>query len=245
LPVDLIVCEQAMDPARIRQHTDAMLLAGESLISVPFWGPQNLHWTRYRNWFNEESLYFLNEKGERARDPNYRTWYLQPSIEAMALKVTWFKAYLGAWDGCYLDMAGRGGMSWLRDGLKMPRVGWPLYQSAQSAAVGFFLEYFRRTLPGKLLVPNVATGPSKVSRARRTFGIRAPIYTSEMLRHTTGVSLEYPKTEQDRRYLCRAARWGRNNGLGGWSIAWGSDIELEDYVLAGELRKRETPGAKA
>jgi hypothetical protein len=25
---DLIVCEQAMDPARIRQHTDAMLLAG-------------------------------------------------------------------------------------------------------------------------------------------------------------------------------------------------------------------------
>lgn len=231
----IISCSSAITPKWLREHTDARLLANIGANSVPYWGDGVPHWDHLRSYFTDE-VFFLDKDGERVESNHHKFWYLRPHLDAAKAFLDAFEMLMYDFDGLYVDMAGRGGSWWMKNDLELPESEWGWYHNAQAGWLEFFLKEFRRRFPEKLLMTNT-WGPTKGEKNKRIFGVKYPLYTRQMMRQTTGVTIEYPQ-EADISFLRRVAKASHAT-----SIAWGEELAIPGVVMPGDLR--ETIGIEA
>jgi hypothetical protein len=118
----------------------------------------------------------------------------------------------------------------MKNDLELPEINWGWYHNAQAGWLEFFLKEFRRQFPEHMLMTNT-WGPTKAKKNRDLFGVQYPLYTRQMMKQTTGVSVEFPE-EADINFLRRVTK-----ASGGVSVAWGTEMSIPGVVMPGDLRE--------
>jgi hypothetical protein len=223
-----VMCSQGVDPRKLREHTDALLFANDSLHNMPDWGAG--HWERYRDfWEAEDGSTFQASKNANAQ-------LTVPTLHNAEIKAQWLtKAMDERPDqaGVYLDMAGRGTTWWVKNDLEVPDFLWPRFTEEYAACLSYFIRRFRHLNPDKLLLVNT-WGPSKGESARKNFGVERTLFATEDLKLLDGICIEHPR-KRDLTYYRRARRVIERSRGECHNITWGA--EGNAHAMPGDLFK--------
>jgi hypothetical protein len=230
----LIVCNANLDVGAARNVCQRWTKLGGYIHhdGIPTYGQAD-YWQDYRELFADPDWYFLDGQDQPIVTKNFAR--LRPHLDAMEAKVDWIAERIAPrFDFTYVDMLVRGYSPWLIRDLGLPAEELPVWQEAKSAALTFFLRYFRRRLPLHPIIGNTwgANRLPYVSGQGIEHG--AELLSMDQLSLLHGITIESPGT-LDLPYLMKArdCSQSRRNPGDTWNVGWYSHLSASELVMPG------------